>query len=381
MPQKAFEVTIEPSVLIWARESIGMDINEVAEKMKDIPATAIKNWEEGVKNPPITLHYIEKLAFIYKRPISAFLLPAPPSEPSFPADFRTHQAEEKPLNSKTYLAIRKARRFQYSAIELAKELNESIKGLPLTINLQDDPEKVAAEARKQLGIDFEKIKIDSFEDTLERYIKIFEKNDILVFQISFPKNKEIRGFSLADEKIPVIVLRKSDETSARIFTLFHELAHILLKEGGICDLIEKGASQSIEKFSNHFAGAFLVPKNELLNYNLVKGHKEKEWPEDTLKTIAQIFQVSKEVILRRLLILNLTTKEYYDKMHEEWKSKYKERFGRGGKNPIKICIQERGKKYVSMVFNAYEQHKINNINAADYLGVKIDKISKVKEAI
>jgi len=34
-----------------------------------------------------------------------------------------------------------------------------------------------------------------------------------------------------------------------------------------------------------------------------------------------------------------------------------------------------------MVFNAYEQHKINNINVADYLGVKIDKISKVKEAI
>ncbi len=83
--------------------------------------------------------------------------------------------------------------------------------------------------------------------------------------------------------------------------------------------------------------------------------------------------------MRRLLILGLTTRSYYRRKHEEWKSKYKEGFGK--KNEIKICIQERGKKYLSMVFNAYSREKIRDMDVSDYLGVTLDKIHKVKEAI
>jgi Zn-dependent peptidase ImmA (M78 family) len=219
------------------------------------------------------------------------------------------------------------------------------------------------------------------EIALEKWIKILENNGILVFQISITKNKEIGGFSLIDENVPVIVLRRSDETSAKIFTLFHELAHLLLREGGICDLEESDISH--EKFCNHFAGAFLVPRDKLLNHSIVKANaKTREWPESFLKDIAWDFKVSQEVILRRLWILGLTTGEYYLKKHKEWKSKYKKPFGRKDKKTeIKICLQERGKKYTSMVFDAYERRKIDEMRVADYLGVTSDKIPKVKEAI
>jgi len=382
MSSKSFNVSVEPAVLIWARESIGMSIDAVVKKIKGITINTIKEWEkkDGAVKP--TFAQIETLSNIYKRPLSAFLLPAPPKEPPFPTDFRKFPSKEKkPLKPKTHLAIRKARRFQYSAIELIKELGEESKKLSIKANPSDNPETLAEKVRIQFGIkEFPRPTSLTKEAALDEWIKILENNGILVFQIGITmKNKEIRGFSLIDEDVPVIVLKRSDETSAKIFTLFHELAHLLLREGGICDLEESDIFD--EKFCNHFAGAFLVPKDKLLNHSIVKANvKTREWPENFLRDIARDFDVSKEVILRRLLILGLTTKSYYLKKHREWKSKYKP-FGRGKKDEIKICLKERGKKYISMAFNAYERRKIDVIGLADYLGVTSDKISKVKEAI
>ncbi len=110
---KSFNVSVEPAVLIWARESIGMSIDTVVKKIKGITINTIKEWEkkDGAIKP--TFAQVETLSKIYKRPLSAFLLPAPPKEPPFPKDFRTLPSEEKKsLDPKTYLAIRKARRFQ-----------------------------------------------------------------------------------------------------------------------------------------------------------------------------------------------------------------------------------------------------------------------------
>jgi len=383
MSSKSFNVSVEPAVLIWARESIGLSVDDVVKKISGVTINTIKRWETKGSAAKPTFAQVEKLSKIYKRPLSAFLLPAPPKEPPFPKDFRTLPSEEKPsLNPKTYLAIRKARRFQYSAIELIKELGEERKKLPEKANLSDNPEKLAEKMRIQFGIKgFPRRASFNNEAALDAWIKTLENNGILVFQISITKNKEIRGFSLIDEDVPVIVLRRSDETSAKIFTLFHELAHLLLREGGICDLEESDISH--ERFCNHFAGAFLVPKDKLLNHSIVKAEaRTREWPENLLRNIAQDFNVSREVILRRLLILGLTTREYYLKKHKEWKSKHKEPFGRKDeKTEIKICLQERGKKYTSMVFDAYERKKIDEMSVADYLGVTSDKIPRVKEAI
>ena len=382
MSSKSFTVSVEPTVLIWARESIGMAIDEVAKKTRGITADIIREWEkkDGTLKP--TFAQVERLSMIYKRPLSAFLLPAPPKETPFPTDFRTLPSKEKqPLKPKTYLAIRKARRFQYFAIELIKELGEESKKLFIKANLSDDPEVLAEKTRGQLGVKgFFRSATFTKEDALNEWIKILENNGILVFQISITMNKKIRGFSLIDEDVPVVVLRRSDETSAKIFTLFHELAHLLLQECGICDWEESDISH--EKFCNHFAGAFLVPKDKLFNHPVVKANEKiREWSENFLKDIAWDFKVSKEVILRRLWILDLTSKEYYDKKHKEWESKYKEPFGKGKRDEIKICLQERGKKYISMAFDAYERKKIDMVGLADSLGVTSDKISKVKDAI
>ena len=80
MPHKSLEVSVEPKVLIWARKSIGRNIEEVAKRLK-VSENTVASWELGQKKP--TLVQLEKLAkTIYKRPLAAFFLPSPPAEPA-----------------------------------------------------------------------------------------------------------------------------------------------------------------------------------------------------------------------------------------------------------------------------------------------------------
>ena len=190
MPDKSFTVSIEPEVLIWARKSIGMDFNDVAKKLKEITANTIENWEKGKERP--TFSQLQRLSFIYKRPITAFLFPTPPKEPPFPTDFRTLPSKEKkPLNPKTYLAIRKARRFQYSVIELSRELGDPIKKLPIKADLSDNPETLAESVRQYLKVkDVFNYDTPTVETALQQWIKILEENGILVFQVSISNNRE-----------------------------------------------------------------------------------------------------------------------------------------------------------------------------------------------
>jgi Zn-dependent peptidase ImmA (M78 family)/DNA-binding XRE family transcriptional regulator len=379
MPHKSMEVSVEPKVLIWARESIGRNIEEVAKKL-NISEDTVTKWETGKKRPAFI--QIEKLATLYKRPLVAFLLTEPPQELPTPNDFRTELSiKHKPLTPKTLLIIRKARRFQASAVELNKELGNQIRPFSMRTALSDKPEIVAERVIAEIiSTDFNISRFSNSEEAFKGWKRILEENGILVFQINI-QQREIKGFSIIEGGLPAIIVNKSDEANSKIFSLFHELAHILLNRSGICDMVEDARSLPIEKFCNHFAGAFLVPPEKLLNTTLVRQNKHTDiWDNKTLKIIADEFRVSREVILRRLLMLGRTSGQFYKKWRAENVREYRP-FGRGGRNPVKACVEERGKKYVSMVFKAYDQAKISVLDTADYLGVKIDQIPKVHEML
>lgn len=78
MPVNNQLIKIEPSILIWARESLGLSIAEVASKL-DKDKETVRQWEIGKTTP--TLAQLEKLAYtIYKRPLAVFFLQRPPKE-------------------------------------------------------------------------------------------------------------------------------------------------------------------------------------------------------------------------------------------------------------------------------------------------------------
>ncbi len=385
---KSFEVQVEPSVLEWARVSAGWTIEEIGEKLNK-SGRVIESWEAGDENP--TLSQLSNLADYYKRPLAALLLPEPPKEPPLPHDFRSLQGENTVrLSPKTRFAMRRARRLQLIAKDLMGEPLVEISKRIGSAGISDNPELLAQKSRDLLGIEI-KTQFDwkDNREALRQWIYSIERLGILVFQMSMPI-EEARAFSLLDKEIPVIVINTQDSVNARIFSLFHELGHILLNKDGVCNpsrYPESSAEiKSIEVFCNRFAGAVLIPMDQLLNHTRVKRAKHgHEWQDKSLRSISKDFKVSPEVVLRRLLIANLTSVELYKKRRDEWNAKdvagqQKKRKG-GVRNIPTECVQRNGLPLTSLVIDSYKNKKITKSDVADYLDIRLKHLPGVERVL
>lgn len=394
MAPPSIEVTVEPSVLIWARESIGKDVKDAARKLGK-STEFVEELEAGKKKPRLT--QLEKLAQLYKRPLAALLLSTPPPPLPIPEDFRTLPPEERePFSSETRLAIRRAIRIQRLATELTKELKEDISPRIAHTTLPEGfedltikAEELAQKTRSEFGIEIEEQlhKWRSNSRAFKEWKLLIEDKNVLVFQIKMPL-KETRGFSLPEDTLPAMVLNHSDSDNGKIFSLFHEYAHLMLNHGGICDMRHENRER-IEVFCNYFAGAFLVPKDALLNHELVRANSKKtEWTDEVLEKLSwREFKVSREVILRRLLILEHTTEKFYKNKREEWrlqreeKEKEGKREKKGRRYKPTECIREKGVPFISLVLEAHSRDYITYSDVADYLGVRLQYLSKIEELV
>jgi len=384
MPRKTMEVSVEPTVLKWARESIGIDNRKVAKRL-NVSADTVTKWELGKKKP--TLRILKELAYFYKRPLAVFFLPSPPEELPLPTDFRVLPKQEKSvLSEKTHLALRNARHLQSLTIELAESINRELVIKIGKANLTDNPEVVAMEERERLTVGIqEQFDWRNSLEALNEWREKVESLGILVFQFAMPV-EEARGFSLTEGGLPCIVLNLHDSINARIFTLFHEYAHLLLGTSGICNLEEGFGKSSIEeKFCNHFAGAILVPKKDLLHHELIKPIRAySEISDEYLSNIAMSFKVSPEVILRRMKILGLVSRNLYQRKCKEWKIKAeREKIKKGGFGlpPVKKCLLEKGLPFVSLVLEAHKQGAITYDDVADYLSIRLKHLNKIEQFI
>ena len=117
-------IGIEPKVMRWARQSIGLSVSDVALRLKRTNEE-VEAWEKGTAAPSYA--QLEKLAYqIYKRPLAVFFLPAPPAETTPAHEFRTLPADDlQTLAVDTHLHIRRAHAFQLALRELFGDRNPS----------------------------------------------------------------------------------------------------------------------------------------------------------------------------------------------------------------------------------------------------------------
>jgi Zn-dependent peptidase ImmA (M78 family) len=372
-------ILVNNEVLVWARETLAMSRKNAADK-SGISVSRLVQLEEGTKQP--TLDELKKLSRSYKRTIATLLLTEPPKEKPLPVDRRTVDSKELNIfHEKTIMAIRRARALVVSLIELKQEAGITIPRFQYKASLQDNSKLIAVNLRKEWNLnDIRQFK--NINNALDAYIEKIESLGIAVFQLSLTQDK-LRGFSIVDDFIPIIAIKRGGEPStAKIFTLFHELGHILLNESGICDLSENSSLQ-IEQWCNAFAAEMLIPTNEILQMSIVVDHKlknEKIWSRKDLVELANYFHVGPLAILRSLLENNLTTPTFYKEKHQLWN---KPAFGRSktheGRNPAKETVKEKGRTYISLAFSAFDQNRIDLKDLSDFLGVKLSYIPKTRQ--
>lgn len=137
-----------------------------------------------------------------------------------------------------------------------------------------------------------------------------------MFKDSF-KDNAISGLCVKDNRFPVIVINNSMSFARQIFTLFHELYHLISDTSGaeiirddFFSMLDEGQSD-IERNCDSFANSFLVPladfKQEL---------KKSPIDEKRIEELAQLYSVSREAIMYKLLTMGKITNNDYSQLKE-----------------------------------------------------------------
>ncbi len=374
-------IEINNKLLIWARESIALSKKQASERT-GISASRLSQLEEGYKKP--TLKELKDLAKAYKRTLATLLLTEPPKEKPLPKDRRTVSSKDiGKFHEKTIIAVRKARALAQSYVELRQELGIQIPKFKISASLKSNPKDIAKKVSEELKIS-EVREIDNINLALDAYIEKVESLGIAVFQLSLTQDN-LRGLSIVDDIIPIIGIKRGQEpTHSKTFTLFHELGHIILNQGGLCDL-SLNTDIEIEKWCNSFSSGILIPSEELLQSEIVNIQKisgNKIWNKMDLIKLGNIFHVGPLAVLRSLLENKLTTAAFYKERHLAWN---KPQVGRAkepkGRELHKESLQERGRTYVSLAFSAFDQNRIDLKDLSDFLGLKISYIPKTRQLL
>ena len=380
---KRIEAIVKPEMLVWARESARLDIETAARKVP-VPPARLKLWERGEARP--TIIQLRKLGKAYKRPIAVFYLPEPPSEFQAMRDFRRLPGGTRSRESpELVFEIRNARNRRDLALELVNAIGEELPDFSLAASLSDDPERLAGEIREFLRVDVnDQIKWQHGYKSFNNWRAALEDAGVLVFQASDVKVGETRGFSISDVPLPVIVVNIKDSVNGRIFTLFHELAHIILREGGMCDLHE---DDRYEAFCNSVAAATLMPSNRiLLDQVALPKTAASVWSDTEIKYLANRYGVSEEAALRRMLSLGRTTASFYAEKREQYREEYIT-YSVGGKGevghvpPFRKTISRVGHAFAKLVLSNYYQDYITASDVSDFLEVRLKHLPKIEEAV
>jgi len=319
-----YDVPLTPSVLRWARETSGLSIEEVANKLKrkTVTSETIEAWERGEGAP--TYAQLESLAYdVYKRPLALFFFPAPPEEKTPRQAFRTLPEQEiRKISTRLRYLLRQAQVRQIYLAELHEDAFARVRHF--LRDLRIDPgisvAEMAKRVREYLAISLEaQSEWKNAGEAFKRWRDALESCEVFVFKEAF-KDETVSGFCLFDEFFPVIYINNSKPDTRQIFTLFHELAHLLSRTGGIDKPIEgyirhlRGYDRQIEMLCNQFAAEFLVPDTDfdwrLKQLSSVRGQNVEE--------LSRQYHVSREVILRKLLDRKRITQVEYDQKVEKW---------------------------------------------------------------
>jgi len=376
---------ITPRVLTWAREQLDMSLGEASEYLKVEPEK-LRLWENGSKHP--TICQAKNIAKKYKIPYVFFYLPEPPQNIKLPRnqDYRTFANQRSGKFSialKTLLFDIMQRR--EALIQLKKELATDIPPFSYFSDIQTaDINDIAILIRKAVGLPKSTIFKTDYE-AFNYFRAELEKIGILVFQAVNVDLSEMRGVSVYEDTYPIIAVNRNDSPHARVFTLFHELAHLITRTAGICD--NRGMSEAsnidIEKTCSRIAARVLVPEDALresAGYKNLMGI----WDDVCVRDIANGFSVSREVILGRLLELNDISFDFYSRKMIQYSDEFyinRQKRKPGGYLPPSTDKETQlGRVYIGTVLTAYNKDVITARDAIQYFeGLKLKHFEKLEQ--
>lgn len=383
---------VEPELLQWARETSGYSLDEAAYRLGFKDPSKLADIERG--RGSLTLAKLREAARIYKRPLAAFFLPKAPGADPLPRDFRRlASAEPIEISPPLRLALRQARRRRDITLRLYADVGLQPQPFNLRAQLGEHPEEIAGRAREWIGLSPSVAGDPMAAATLNDWIDLVEVRDVLVFQASKVPVRTMRGCSISSDRLPVIVLNGADASTARVFTLMHELVHLMLREGGVCGFVVPSGDapdhdRDVEILCNRVAGAILLPSEVLLrDPSIAAARRDGVWDEGAISRIAHTHHVSREAVLIRLQELGLLSRALVNQKLDDYRAEYEEsNLGQaskssGGPSYSVLAVRNNGRRFTRLIMEALERNQISLKEAADYLDVRAKHFPEMAERV
>ena len=362
------QVPVTPSVLRWAIKESGYEPEQVAHHVRVDPEI-LDEWASGKSKP--TLTQARGLASKLHRSLAALLLPSPPERKPLTVEFRRPIGDERELNPAERRHLRRAARFQELLSWIARELQMEASQTPLA-SIDDDPDSVAGRVRTLLAITTHDQKgWTSPSEAFDQWRLSLERTGHLVFLFSIGKNS-CQGFSHWDEFAPVIAVNTARNESARIFTLFHELGHLITRTDSACveSIRTRSRLDPVERWCEQFAAAVLMPAADvqvaLRKAGLHQGESIASL--DIPSNLANRYKVSLRAAVIRLIELGAARWSLYEEIPPLSDAKPP---GGGGKGRDRAQIREDqlGDRTASLLVSAVERDILSRSQAVEMLDV------------
>ena len=190
-----------------------------------------------------------------------------------------------------------------------------------------------------------------------------------------------RGFAIADEIAPFIVINDQDATAAQSFTLIHELTHVYTGSTGISGaptaVLPRTQPARVERFCNDVASEVLLPRDSL---PLLRLGNTLDAAVDQISEVAAHHNVSEAMVAYRYWRTGSLDSAVYRQIAASFAARwqvvraqrreiYREAAGSG---PSYYTVRKHrlGRPLLDLVGRALRSNELTHTKAARILGVK-----------
>lgn len=365
-----------------ARERINLSVVDAAKKMNITNPQQLIAAENGESH--ITFLQLNKAAKIYDIPLGYFYLDEMPIEDTPITDYRMNpNYYGSPKSTELIKTINTAIKHREEILDIAANLGNKMPLFDAQCTIEEGIETVGNRIRQL----FTDKCFASKSEVLNRLISQLEMLGIFVTRIGGEAHnkvsyEEFDGAAIYFDTLPIILLNVIDAPINKnriVFTIFHELAHLVLKNSALTNFYFDGKKsllnsqmKKVETFCNNVAAAALLPRESL----------QRDFDGHSIYELADKYRVSKYVVTIRLKNINLISQLECDKLLKKFKKEDQSRpaavYDADAQiNPNVIKKRNMGNLYISHIRDALANNYINYLDALNSLGMKDKAARKV----
>ena len=391
---------VNHEILKWARETAGLSPEDAVRKLPIRDAwgiTAVDRLgalETGQIEP--TRPTLVSMSKQYRRPLLTFYLSAPPRKGDRGTDFRTLFVGSAPATDAILDALIRETRARQSMVRAVLEDEDEADPLPFvrSKSMSDGQPAVLAGLKTLLGVSVKTFhaqpRADAGFELLRtaaevKGVYVLLKSDLGNYHTAMD-TEVFRGFTIADEVAPFIVLNDRDARPAWSFSLLHELVHLILGQSGIGNA---RIENNTETFCDRVAGDFLLPVDELGLLNLAGAAETEMEVAERISKFANERNLSRTMVAYRAFENRMISRDTFNRLYEmsrqQWQQERSRQRERNRQEDVRIDYyvvrrHRTGNALVELTRRMIGAGALTTSRAAKILAVKPHQVQALLDA-